>query len=242
MRKDKRIKLYKNTDHRGALYTKANCILKAKGKYIMLLDMDDMYVQRDAFSTIYTVAEKYDLDILSFGLLMKFVETGKEMHYKILNTPIILKPEIAKNVYNHTEKNEIIRTGGMLVNYLFKNELGKKSVKMIEDKFMNQIINFHDDLFIFFLLIRNANRFKRISRIFYFVLKENALNKNQLFRLKEKRKDSFNWICNGCINYLEFLLNHTENSFADKAIAEKELKNWYLNFRCKFNNYTKNML
>lgn len=50
-----------------------------------------------------------------------------------------------------------------------------------------------------------------------------------------------NWICNGCINYLEFLLNHTENSFADKAIAEKELKNWYLNFRCKFNNYTKNM-
>lgn len=105
MRKDKRIKLYKNTDHRGALYTKANCILKAKGKYIMLLDMDDMYVQRDAFSTIYTVAEKYDLDILSFGLLMKFVETGKEMHYKILNTPIILKPEIAKNVYIYLKMN-----------------------------------------------------------------------------------------------------------------------------------------
>ena len=172
---------------------------------------------------------------------MKFVETGKELYYKIIDTPIILKPEIGKNVYNLTEKKEIIRTGGMIVNYLFKNELGKKSVKMIEDKFMNQIINFHDDLFIFFLIIRNANRFKRIRRIFYFVLKDNNLDKYQIFRLKEKRNNSFNWICCGCINYLEFLLNHTENSFLDKAIAEKELKNWYLDFKCKFNNDTKSL-
>ena len=72
MRKDKRIKLYQNEKNRGALYTKAKGILKAKGKYVMLLDEDDMYVQENALSTIYEEVERYNLDMISFGLLKKF--------------------------------------------------------------------------------------------------------------------------------------------------------------------------
>ena len=36
----------------------------------MLLDEDDMYVQENALSTIYKEAEKYNLDMISFGLLI----------------------------------------------------------------------------------------------------------------------------------------------------------------------------
>ena len=241
MNKDKRIKLYQNEFNRGALYTKANGILKATGKYIMLLDEDDIYVQEDAFSTIYNEAEKYDLDILSFGLLIKFVESGEEKYYKILDTPIIFQPEISRNMYNITEKKEVIRTGGMLVNYIFKNELGKKAIYQIEEKFMKNVINFHDDLFLFFVIIRNAKSLKRIKNIFYFVLKENKLDKFKLFRLAEKRKNGFNMICFAFITYLEFLLIHTDNTLLDKKIASSELKTWYLNHTCRLNNVTRNM-
>jgi cellulose synthase/poly-beta-1,6-N-acetylglucosamine synthase-like glycosyltransferase len=52
MIKDPRIILYQNKENRGALYTKTRGVLHAKGKYVMILDMDDLYTQRDAFSTL----------------------------------------------------------------------------------------------------------------------------------------------------------------------------------------------
>ena len=241
MKRDKRIKLYQNEFNRGALFTKANGILKSKAKYVMLIDEDDMYVQENALSTIYNEAEKYNLDLLSFGLLIKFVETSEEKFYKILNTPILFQPEISKNMYNYTEKKEIIRTGGLLMNYLFRKELGIKSVNQIDEKYLNAGISFHDDLFLFFQIIRNAKSFKRIKNIFYFILKENQiLDKYKLFRLKEKRKDGYNRICFSFISYIEFLLAHTKNTILDKKIASSELKTWYLNHKCKLNNYTRN--
>ena len=242
MKKDKRIKLYQNKYNRGALYTKANGALKAKGKYVMFLDEDDMYVQKDAFSTLYKEAEKNNLDIVSFGLIMKFVETGKEIYYKVFDTPIIFQPLISRNMYNFTEKNEVVRMGGILVNYLFKTELVIQSIKQIDEKYMKVKINCHDDMFIFFGIIRIAKTLKRIKRIFYFVLKENE-DKNELksFRLKEKRKNIKNLVCIAFINYLEFLLNHTDNSILDKKIASFELRTWYLNHTCKLNNITRNM-
>ena len=242
MKRDKRIKLFQNKHNRGSLYTKANGILKAKGKYVMLIDEDDMYVQENAFSTLYKVAEKNNLDMLSFGLLIKFVESKEEKFYKILDTPIIYQPEISRNMYNYSEKNEVIRTGGLLMNYLIKTEIGIRSINQIENKYMNSVISFHDDLFLFFVITRNANTLKRIKNIFYFILKENEnQNKLKLFRLKEKRKNGFNMICYAFISYIEFLLIHTSNSFLDKKIAASELKTWYLNHKCKSNNITRNL-
>lgn len=58
MIKDRRIILYKNEENKGALYTKARGVLHSKGKYVMILDMDDVYAQRDAFSTLYLEAEE----------------------------------------------------------------------------------------------------------------------------------------------------------------------------------------
>ena len=71
MIKDPRIILYQNKENKGMLYTKTRGVLYAKGKYVMILDVDDLYTQRDAFSTLYLEAEKNNLDILGIGLLIK---------------------------------------------------------------------------------------------------------------------------------------------------------------------------
>ena len=52
MIKDPRIKLYRNKENKGMLYTKTRGVLHSKGKYVMILDVDDIYAQRDAFSTL----------------------------------------------------------------------------------------------------------------------------------------------------------------------------------------------
>ena len=53
MMKDPRVKLYQNEENKGMLYTKTRGVLHAKGKYVLLLDEDDIYAQKDAFSTLY---------------------------------------------------------------------------------------------------------------------------------------------------------------------------------------------
>ena len=47
-----RIILLENGENRGPLYTKTKGVLHAKGKYVMTLDEDDIYCQRDAFSSL----------------------------------------------------------------------------------------------------------------------------------------------------------------------------------------------
>ena len=76
MIKDPRIILIQNEENKGVLFTKTKGVLNAKGKYAMTLDMDDIYVQRDAFSTLYSEAEINNLDILGFALL------DSEIHLK----------------------------------------------------------------------------------------------------------------------------------------------------------------
>ena len=58
MKTEPRIVLYQNKENKGMLYTKSKGILLSKGKYIMVMDIDDIYVQRDAFRCLYVEAEK----------------------------------------------------------------------------------------------------------------------------------------------------------------------------------------
>ena len=49
MKNDKRIKLIENKTNRKILYCKSIGVLNSKGKYIIELDQDDMFINDDAF-------------------------------------------------------------------------------------------------------------------------------------------------------------------------------------------------
>jgi glycosyltransferase involved in cell wall biosynthesis len=62
MIEDRRIKLIKNKRNRGILYSRSIGALNAKGKYIMALDNDDLFIN-GIFNKCYEEAEKNNLDI-----------------------------------------------------------------------------------------------------------------------------------------------------------------------------------
>ena len=66
MKNDERIKLIENKVNRKILYCKSIGTLNSKGKYIIELDQDDMFINDDAFDILYNEAEKNKLDILNF--------------------------------------------------------------------------------------------------------------------------------------------------------------------------------
>ena len=68
MKEDPRIIFTNNNKNKGALYTKTKGILIAKGKYVLTLDVDDLFTSKKAFSTLYIEAEKNKLDLLGFNI------------------------------------------------------------------------------------------------------------------------------------------------------------------------------
>jgi glycosyltransferase involved in cell wall biosynthesis len=66
---DQRIKIINNKKNMATLYSRNIGILNSKGKYIMNLDNDDLFMDFDVFDKIYEVAEKGNYDIIGFNAI-----------------------------------------------------------------------------------------------------------------------------------------------------------------------------
>jgi len=238
MTKDPRIKLYQNEENKGMLYTKTRGILYAKGKYVLLLDEDDIYGQRDAFSTLYYEAERNNLDILGFGLLRTGIHLEKGGNIiRYIKTDIIYQPYIPNRMHQCDPYN-CKRVGDLTANYFFRTDFFVDTIKQIDDKFMNVKMNFHDDFLLFFILTRKAHSLRQIKRVFYLAIEwQNTNNAKMQFRIREKQKNTENDQCLAYINYIEFVLIKTNNDTNDKRIASLELNDWFFNNQCKYNKF-----
>lgn len=234
-KKEPRIVLYQNKENRGMLFTKTKGVLLAKGEYVLLLDEDDMIVQRDALSTLYKEAESNNLDLLGFKLIHSKPKLKKIKYERTyIDNPIIFQPELSEMMFKHISKGKIKKIGGLLTNYLIKKNILIKVIKNLDQKLLNEKMNYHDDFLLFFLLTRSANSLKQIDRIFYLVLLGwKKSNKKVKFRLKVKKK---NWKYKRCYDLLkfnEFILKNTRNSFYDKKVAFFSLDKYLLSYYCR---------
>ena len=57
MKKDERIKLINNNKNMGILYSRCIGVLNSKGKYLLNLDQDDMFLDINLFKELYHKAE-----------------------------------------------------------------------------------------------------------------------------------------------------------------------------------------
>ena len=217
MKTEPRIVLIENGENKGALYTKSKGILEAKGKYVISFDEDDMYTQRDALSTLYVVAEKNELDIDGFIALVAGQRASRHRNnYEDKYKRIIYQPELNNLMFYFTPEGNVEKFDGLLVNYLVKTDIFKKSVKLIDEKNMNIKTNFHDDFIIFFLLTRNAQSIKYIDRTFYTVIYDWDRNDPKVkLRLQFKYEHLDVMRCKAYLNFLDILFKNTKDTLDD---------------------------
>ena len=238
MKTEPRIILYENEENKGVLYTKTRGVLLSKGKYVMIIDDDDKYLQRDAFTTLYAEAEKYNLDILEFKAIPANLIFDKGEYEKSNNkeSPIIYQDKLSdymfyRGILGIIEQNDLTK-----VKHLINRDLFIKEINQIDSKYLNVLINYYEDNILFFLLTRNAKSLKKIDRIFYvkeklIFSKEEKLN----YRKRERLKDGFNLSCFALLNYIEILFNKTKNTTDDKKIAFSQFEQLYISNQCKSN-------
>ena len=169
MIEDKRIKLIKNKGNHGTLYSRSIGALKAKGKYIMALDNDDIFLY-GIFKKCYKEVKNYNLDIIEFSGIqickncsideknivvpyyLKMKNNGIVVTQPVLSTFDYIRTNTSFNfidvfVWGKTIKTEIyIKTLNAIGNYIYNH-----NICVTEDKIFT------------FGLFKVANSFKYID-------------------------------------------------------------------------------
>ena len=244
MKTEPRIVLYENGENKGTLFTKSKGVLNSKGKYVIVMDEDDIFVQRDAFSSLYAEAEKNNLDMLGYILDYsgrKLDRNKRRYSYSNKLKQIVYQPELSNIMYTLHHNGHVSKFGGSLVNHLVRTDLFKKVIKLIDEENMNFHMNHHEDYILFFLLTRNAKSIKYIERIFYICPTFWDNNEPKVkFRNDIKNEERHNKKCFAYLNFLDMLFKNTKDTKEDKKIAFSQVKYYYLDIKyCRKNKVTR---
>jgi glycosyltransferase involved in cell wall biosynthesis len=165
MKEDERIRLIKNIENRKILYSKSFAALNSKGKYIIELDQDDLFIRDDAFDILYNEAQKDNLDLVHIRDITKHslvfndvtrvnIKEGhfifpKKTHYK-------KQPELKDKMF--IEGNNYLLWG-----LLIKSDIYKKAIYHLWPLIINYKIVYQEDYTITFMLIILAKKYKYLN-------------------------------------------------------------------------------
>ena len=161
MKEDERIRLIKNFENRKILYSKSIGALNSKGKYIIELDQDDIFIRDDVFDILYYEAEKDNLDLVQIRDIVKHnlnFENITKVHYYINPKPTHYKqqPELKDKIF-------INGNNYLLWGLLIKNDIYKKTVYQLWPIIINYKIIFNEDYTITFKLISLSQKYKYLN-------------------------------------------------------------------------------
>ena len=160
---DKRIILYENKENKGNLYTRSYGINKARGKYIISFDHDDLYLNKNLFTILLNIAEENNLDILNF----EFVSLKNKNIYlqTKFNKPIYDK--IINKIELSNIKNVLTRQDYSFYTWdkLIKRDVYIKALKLMENENFKIFMNQGEDICISLCLFKTANNFMKIRQI-----------------------------------------------------------------------------
>ena len=158
--KDKRIKLIKNKENKGALNSRYKGALYSKGEYILFVDSDDI-ILKNGIMKAYNHIKKYNLDMVEFHSIFDNITNAyiNRCHYKFKD--VIYQP-ILSHVYYYN-KNTVDEQNTALWNKLIKKNIALKALYNIGEQYLNKEIVIENDVIILFSLLRNSNSFQYIK-------------------------------------------------------------------------------
>ena len=168
--------------------------LFAKGKYIFPIDSDDIFLDKDVFSTILKTADKGDFDIVLFNILLSslspdaFSATCSDDRYKKERIPNMVKyqPELGYYPIQPTEANADINIIEVLINgRCFKSAVYKEAVNRLGEESYSRYMNYDADIIINYAVFQTAKSMKLVPKYGYvYVQRLGSVTKVSLDRIK----------------------------------------------------------
>ena len=187
MKEDPRIRLIKNNKNKKILYSKSIAALNSKGKYIIELDQDDMFIRDDIFNMLYNEAISHNLDLVQMRDIVKnsfFFDS-----ITLVNQPFIHYIHPKKTHYKQQPelKQKLFDEGNnyLLWCLLIKTDLYKYSIYQLWPIIINYQIIFNEDYLITSMIAQFAKNFKYINKFGLIHLKHSNSISNDCSQNKE---------------------------------------------------------
>ena len=179
MNEDHRIKILSNKKNMGMLYSITVGIFSAKGKYIFPSDSDDMFSDKDVFSTVINIAEKGNFDIVLFDVVVSDLQPNVytasytfDIHKERKPNLVLFQPELSyypiqpNPGYNNLNLVEVLINGRCIKRTIYKQALNK-----IGEERYSRYINYDADIILNYINFNTARSMKYIAKLGYVYIK-----------------------------------------------------------------------
>jgi len=239
---DDRIRLFKNKYNRGTLYTKSFGVTQSKGKYILIIDQDDIYININLFKNLYDITKKNDLDIVQFRYNNYFLENnffsyGENIENETFNT-IITQPELGDIQFY---LNESLYKTFFLWDKLIKKETYINALKYLGEEQWGKKIIHREDHLATFAIYKNAKTFMKINLFGYSHLIYEGQESSDFFKIslgKTISQEKIDKMLYYQFEFINFINNKTKETGEEKSVSNRELLKIVgnINFAKKINN------
>ena len=164
---DQRIKVIKNKQNMGIMYSRMFGALESKGEYVTFLDCDDLYIEPNILKLAYETAYEKDLDIIQYEYAGSTYDGG--------NTYNFLMGYVSKEEYNKIKRKPEVKTilfgqrqsqggSGIVYDKLYSRNLIKKMGLFLGDDLIYKHLIFMEDFLISFAAFRCADNFMLMKK------------------------------------------------------------------------------
>ena len=167
---NQKIKIINHIKNLGVYASRVDGILNSSGKYIILMDCDDMLFNYNLLKTLYIYNLKYNLDIIEFKnynyieKTKKLIENLKKNHYHNFSKKIIHKPELSDILfYNPSTKNYSSLICTSIWTKIIRKEVLIKAINYIGTDFYKEFVITAEDTLISLISFQFSNNYSNIE-------------------------------------------------------------------------------
>ena len=221
---DPRIKILNNEKHMATLYSRNIGILYSKGKYIMNLDNDDLFMNIDLFDIVYKEAETGNFDLIGFSAIQSktyyplLIQMKEAQFHDHKNGLMIYQPEltyfaISKN--GNYSLNDLHVWGRLTKTHLYKYVINNFGINAIGENRNSCFVTWGEDSAMSMAIYKSANSYKFIKKygIFHFLGKTTStyVSKNELKQYGE-------------LFFLDAIFDFSHNTINGKRYSVQKIK------------------
>jgi glycosyltransferase involved in cell wall biosynthesis len=168
--KDKRIKLINHSKNSGVYSSRVDSILVSKGKYLMLMDSDDMLINPNILEYLFNYNLKYNLDLIEFTVISFLEKTNsliyieKYHHFHYFSKTIISKPQLDDIQFNPNTVNKAFNVECRIIwNKIIKKSILIKSIQYIGKEYYKKFFITAEDTILNLISFHFAKNFSNIK-------------------------------------------------------------------------------
>ena len=168
--KDSRIKLINHLKNSGVYTSRVDSILASKGKYLILMDSDDILINPNILEHLFYYNLKYNLDLIEFTVIsfiekLTFLTYIKDYsHFHNFSKVIISQPQLDDTQFNSKSINKAFNIECRIIwNKIIKRDILIKTIQYIGKEYYKKFFITAEDTILNLMSFHFAKNFSNLK-------------------------------------------------------------------------------